>query len=98
MKYTELVRQIAGEYGDWHRPEFYINAVETKTGHRIHHGTVISSIGTHNARAAMTPSHVKHNARLLLDNCGNDPKLAKWVLNSVTREQTEVVYGGRRDR
>ena len=50
MKYTDLVREIAEKDGYWHMPEYYRAAVEQKTGHRIHHATVIAAIGRHDAR------------------------------------------------
>lgn len=89
MKFTDLVRQIAQDRGGWHLPEFYIAEVQRRTGHRIHHGTVISAIGTHDSRASMTPAHAKHNARMLLEDCGDDPNLARWVLNSVAKDQVD---------
>jgi len=98
MKYTDLVRDLGEKYGHWHRPEFYISEVERKTGHRIHHGTVIAAIGRHAARADTTPQHARHNARMLLDDCGNDPNLAKWVLNSVAKEESDLRHGDPRVR
>ena len=47
----------------------------------------MSALRTHNARADMTLSHANQAANALLSDCGDDLRLAKWVLGSVAKEQ-----------
>lgn len=83
MTYTKLIREIAEKHGNWHRPNFYIDEVERRTGHRVYHGTVISALGTHQSRAATTPAQLRAAASYLLDLCLGDRCLARWIVNTV---------------
>jgi hypothetical protein len=82
--YTSQIRELARKYGDWHRPAFFLDEIEKRTGHRLSHGSVISAIGTHKSRASTTPTAVKKKVRELYELCGNDLNTVKWIVSQMS--------------
>lgn len=80
----ECIKKIADEFGDWHRPAWYIEQVKRKFGRSVSGSSVVKSIGSRADRVTYKNTKKLRNiATDFLKKCNGDYHFALHILKRV---------------
>jgi len=83
----ECIRRIADEFGDWHRPSWYIQQVKRKYARTVSNSSVVKSIGPRADRVTYkNTKKLRGFASDFLKACNQDYNFALHILKRVRGE------------
>jgi hypothetical protein len=87
MTDQQCIKKIADEFGDWHRPSWYIKQVKRKFGRDVSNSSVTKSIGPRADRVTYKNTRkLRDVAADFLQLCNQDYHFALHILKRVRSE------------